>query len=312
MRRLVAGLALLAAVAPAFAGCGDSTSAMPARAGGRDPSLPYPKTGKTKDFAFTITEDVPWEVGPGALYQGLAYNAQIPGPPIEVSAGDHIRIQLTNQAKKPHSIHTHVVLYTNESDGVDAPSLVPPGETRTIEWDAVFAGTFPYHDHGAEADGVARGLFGALIVHAPEELPATEQVVVLADFPKTNYATLPGVADPTTGNFPDAGMYRGGHEYMHTINGRAYEDAVPSFRAKVGDRVRWRVVSIGSEDHTWHVHGHRWVDPSRTVLTDNVELAPGTYTTFEWVEDNPGSWLVHCHFPDHMEGGMMARYIVAP
>ena len=29
------------------------------------------------------------------------------------------------------------------------------------------------------------------------------------------------------------------------------------------------------------------------------------------VEHDPGSWLVHCHVPIHMEGGMMARYVVS-
>ena len=98
---------------------------------------------------------------------------------------------------------------------------------------------------------------------------------------------------------------------MHTINGKGYEDAVPPFAAKVGERVRWRVVSIGREFHTWHVHGHRWVDPSG-VLTDNIQLGPGMYSTFDWVEDAPGSWLVHCHVPDHIEVGMVARYEVEP
>lgn len=268
---------------------------------------PYPATGVTKQFHFTIEENVKWEVGPGAVYDAIAYDGQIPGPPIEVMAGDHVVIQLTNNASKPHSIHTHVTEFTYANDGVD--ELADPGTTRTYEWDPVFAGTFPYHDHGDEVEGLVRGLFGAVIVHAPDEPKATEEVVVLADFDQSSYVQLPGVADPVTGQFPDGGTYRGGHEYMHTINGKAYEDAVPPFRAKVGDLVRWRVVSVGQEFHTWHVHGHRWVGADG-VLTDNVLLGPGMYTTFEFTEDKVGDWLVHCHVPAHMEGGMVARYVV--
>jgi manganese oxidase len=59
------------------------------------------------------------------------------------------------------------------------------------------------------------------------------------------------------------------------------------------------------------IHGHRWVDASGQI-TDNVQLGPGMYTTFEFQEDNPGTWLVHCHVPDHMEGGMRAEYVVSP
>ena len=48
------------------------------------------------------------------------------------------------------------------------------------------------------------------------------------------------------------------------------------------------------------------------MVTDNVQLGPGMYTTFEFLEDNPGKWPVHCHVPSHMEGGMIADYVVTP
>lgn len=285
----------------ASAGCSDETAT-------RDPLAPYPSTGVTREYDMTIDETM-WDVGPGATYKAIAYNGVVPGPPIEVNAGDRVVIRLTNKAAEPHSIHTHVVKFTSGNDGT-YPLLVGPGETKTITWDAVYAGTFPYHDHGDEGNGVARGLIGALIVHPPGESKATEHVVVLADFDQGEYASLPGVADPNTGEFPDAGTYRGGHQYMHTINGKGYEDAIPPFTGKVGQIQRWRVVSIGQEFHTWHIHGHRWLDGGQ--ITDNVQLGPGMYTTFEFMEDNPGDWLVHCHVPTHMEGGMMAKYVVSP
>jgi len=286
----------------AIAGCSSEETTA------RDPLAPYPSTGVTREFDFTIDETM-WDVGPGAVYKAVAYNGVVPGPPIEVNAGDRVVVHLTNKAAKPHSIHTHVVKFTDENDGTYA-SIVAPGETKTVTWDAVYAGTFPYHDHGG-IDGMSLGLFGALIVHPPNEAKANEHVVVLADFDQGEYKSLPGVADPVTGEFPDAGTYHGGHQYMHTINGKGYEDAIPAFQGKVGQLQRWRVVSIGGEFHTWHIHGHRWLDGSGQ-LADSVQLGPGMYSTFEFTEDNPGTWLVHCHVPSHMEGGMMAEYVVAP
>jgi FtsP/CotA-like multicopper oxidase with cupredoxin domain len=38
----------------------------------------------------------------------------------------------------------------------------------------------------------------------------------------------------------------------------------------------------------------------------------GLYQTFEFLEEKAGRWPVHCHFPNHMEGGMMATYVVSP
>jgi FtsP/CotA-like multicopper oxidase with cupredoxin domain len=292
-------------LALAVAGCSVDEETAPARR----PLDPYPPTGVTHEIELTVVETL-WEVGPGAVYRAWAYNGQIPGPTIDVGAGDRVLIHLTNESSHAHSVHTHVVQFASDSDGA-GPSVVEPGESATYEWNAVFAGTFPYHDHGHEAEGISRGLFGALIVRPPDERSAREHVVVLSDFDTTEYETLPGVADPETGEFPDAGTYRGGHQYMHTINGKAYEDAVPPFQGKVGELSRWRVVSIGREFHTWHIHGHRWADPAGQ-LTDNVQLGPGMYTTFEFMEDAPGDWPVHCHVPDHMEGGMIATYSVAP
>lgn len=267
----------------------------------------YPPTGQTKTFDLTI-EEFDWEVAPGAIYDAIGYNKTLPGPALEVNAGDHVVVHLTNHASEPHSIHTHVVRFPVGSDGVTY-GIAQPGKTVTVEWDAVFAGTFPYHDHADEA-GVAAGLYGALVVHAPDEPTAAhENVVVLADFDIPRYKQLPGIgvgdAAPS-----DVGDYRGGHQYMHGIDGHAYQEWTPHFQAKNGDLVRWRVISMGSEFHTFHVHGHRWTLLDGTI-TDNVTLGPGEYTTFEFTEDNPGDWLYHCHVPDHMAGGMMGLYSVA-
>ena len=270
----------------------------------------YPATGVTKTIELTITE-FDWSVAPGAIYQAIGYNAAIPGPTIDVTAGDHVVIKLTNKATAPHSVHTHVVRFPNGSDGV-TNGVANAGQTVTVEWDAVFAGTFPYHDHAGaegETDGVSAGLFGALVVHAPDEPKAAqENVVLLSDFDLARYKQLPGVGKGDAGP-SDAGVYHGGHQYMHTINGHAYEEWTPHFQAKLKDLVRWRVISIGQEFHTFHVHGHRWVGADG-VLTDNVILGPGSYTTFDWTEDNLGDWLYHCHVPAHMEGGMVGLYTV--
>lgn len=307
-RRRVGGSSVFAiALAGALAAC-DGGVLLPNK--GNPTTKEYPATGRTKTFDLTITE-FDWEVAPGAIYQAIGYNGAVPGPTIEVDAGDHVVIHLTNRATAPHSIHTHVVRYTNANDGV-TQGVAKPGETVTIEWDAVFAGSFPYHDHADtmdEGSGLTAGLFGALVVHAPDEAKAAhENIVLLSDFDNARYKQLPGVGRGDAGP-SEVGEYRGGHEYMHTINGRAYEEWSPHFRAKVRDLVRWRVISIGSEFHTFHVHGHRWVGADG-VLTDNINLGPGTYATFDWIEDAPGDWLYHCHVPDHMAGGMVGLYSV--
>jgi len=283
----------------------------------------YPPTGVTKKVELTISE-FDWEVAPGAIYQAIGYNKQLPGPVIEVNAGDDVELTLINNTDAPHSAHTHVIEFDDTSDGSgehgDAAhsdnnhGVAPPRGRVTVKWHALYAGTFPYHDHAhvdhgsGEIDGVTAGLVGAVVVHAPDRpRPDRSHVVVLMDMDLTRYKTIPGTFDDA-GVLTD-GEYKGGHGYMHLINGRAYEEWIPKFAGKVGERIRWGVVSIGREFHTFHVHGHRWIGPDN-VLTDNIALGPGMFSTIEWVEDNPGTWLVHCHVPDHMEGGMVSEYVV--
>ena len=61
---------------------------------------------------------------------------------------------------------------------------------------------------------------------------------------------------------------------FQTINGRAFVGNTPVLRAKVGDRVQWDVLAIGSEHHTFHVHGHRW-RTAAGVPEDTRTLGPG-------------------------------------
>jgi manganese oxidase len=309
---------LLALLAGSLLGC-DGEVKKPAL---KSNTQRYPSTGVTKKFTLTISE-FDWEVAPGAIYAAIGYNRRVPGPVLEVTAGDRVELTLINETDKPHSAHTHVVEFDEKSDGVgehdggfvdgDNNHGVAPAHGRvTVVWNAVFAGTFPYHDHAGghegESDSMSAGLVGAVVVHPPDDRPDKFNTVVLMDMDLLRYKSLPGTASGDSSVIAD-GEFRGGHGFMHTINGRAYEEWVPAFSARVGQKVRWGVVSIGREFHTFHVHGHRWVGPDG-VLTDNINLGPGTYATFDWIEDNPGTWLFHCHVPDHMEGGMMGHYIV--
>jgi plastocyanin len=91
------------------------------------------------------------------------------------------------------------------------------------------------------------------------------------------------------------------------FNGYAFLGNTPTFEAKVGERVRWRIMALGSEFHVFHLHGHRW--QMNGAFTDAVSIGPSMALTFDYVEDNPGTWLYHCHVTDHMMGGMVGYYI---
>ena len=94
-----------------------------------------------------------------------------------------------------------------------------------------------------------------------------------------------------------------------TIDGRAFVGNTPVFHSKVGDDVQWDVMAMGSEHHTFHVHGHRWVTSDGPRDTQTV--GPAETFHIRWREQDPGTWLYHCHVESHMMAGMIGIYRVS-
>ena len=79
----------------------------------------------------------------------------------------------------------------------------------------------------------------------------------------------------------------------------------------VGDLVQWDVMAMGSEHHTFHVHGHRWLDPGG-VAARHADGRPGRDLPRPLARGrDPGTWLYHCHVEGHMSAGMIGIYRVA-
>jgi hypothetical protein len=97
-----------------------------------------------------------------------------------------------------------------------------------------------------------------------------------------------------------------------SINGRLFGN-LTGLEMNEGERVRWYLFGLGSEQdfHTAHWHGQRVVEDGRR-RTDVIELMPASMKTADFVADNPGSWMFHCHVAEHMREGMYARMIVHP
>jgi FtsP/CotA-like multicopper oxidase with cupredoxin domain len=68
-------------------------------------------------------------------------------------------------------------------------------------------------------------------------------------------------------------------------------------------------MAMGSEHHTFHVHGHRWRAPDGTPR-DTQTVGPAESFRFRWIERDPGTWLYHCHVEEHMMSGMIGTYRV--
>jgi FtsP/CotA-like multicopper oxidase with cupredoxin domain len=96
---------------------------------------------------------------------------------------------------------------------------------------------------------------------------------------------------------------------FQTIDGRAFVGNTPVFSSRVGDLVQWDVIAIGSEHHTFHVHGHRWVTRDGEPR-DTQTVGPAESLKVRWREHDAGTWLYHCHVETHMMAGMIGTYRV--
>ncbi|WP_336364977.1 multicopper oxidase family protein [Halalkalicoccus salilacus] len=86
------------------------------------------------------------------------------------------------------------------------------------------------------------------------------------------------------------------------IDGQAYPDA-DFLSIREGDHVRVRMVNHSPVLHPMHLHGHFF--QVGDAVKDTV-IVPGHMgeVTFDFVADNPGDWLFHCHNLYHLEAGM--------
>lgn len=225
--------------------------------------------------------------------------ATIPGPLIEANVGDTIVIHFQNKIKDtPVTIHPHGVQYSVDMDGAYKGKYTDPGgfvqknDRFDYIWEAIpeSEGAWLYHDHGPmEPLTIYKGLFGPVIIRDPSKPQPNRE------FFTAFHSFLPVATGLDTA--------------FYCINGRAYTGNTPTAEANVGDDVAFHVYAIDDDFHTFHVHGHRWEDPSGRVV-DNVTLGPGDMYTARFIENNPGRWLYHCHVFSHLHQGMSAWYLV--
>lgn len=270
-----------------------------------------------------IAQETNWMLGPDMPFEAWTYNGTVPGPEIRVKEGEVVRIIFKNELPVATSLHPHGVDLPNAMDGVPGVTQKPvqPGETFIYEFIARPAGTRFYHTHGngeemSEADQLDRGLYGALIIEPtspPQPVmdePWRRTPVSPAKKPYDREYTL--ILDEWRGG--EHGPHGVGDYSIFTINGKAFPETTP-LKVKRGERVRLRLINAGTTAfHPIHLHGHQFkvvaTDgnpvPFGLELTKNtITVMPGETYDIEFIADNPGDWLLHCHELHHAGGGMV-------
>jgi len=265
------------------------------------PDLPLQMDGNTKVFRL-IAETVKRKIAPWKTIDAWGYNGSCPGPTIQVQQGDRVRVVFENRLPESSSLHWHGLEVPIEQDGVPFISQKPvaPGEKYTYEFTVHQEGTFFYHAHSAMQEMIGQiGLFIAHPEHVYKPKADHDYGIILQE-----WAVLPGNSVPNT-----AGM-----EYNWlTFNGVSAPLTTPLI-ARLGSRVRIRIVNIGMDHHPIHLHGHQFVmtgteggrAPESTWYPMNTVLVGVAQArVIEFDAKYPGAWMIHCHLPHHMMNTMM-------
>jgi suppressor of ftsI len=114
------------------------------------------------------------------------FNGQYPGPLINVSQAATIVVDFVNRTDHHTAVHWHGIRLDNRFDGVPHVTQDPvhPGGSFRYEIHFPDAGLYWYHPHHREDIQQDLGLYGNLMVHAPEPDyygPANREAVLMLD-----------------------------------------------------------------------------------------------------------------------------------
>lgn len=247
-----------------------------------------------------VAEEVVQEVITGVQVNVWGYNGQVPGPCIEVLEGDRVRIYATNHLPVETAVHWHGVLLPNGMDGVFGITqpAIAAGQTGVYEFIFPHAGTFMYHSHFDDMTQEGLGLTGMIVVHPRDRdrhRADREFVIMLHEWQLDVGASRPNP-------FRDAGFN------VLTMNGVCFPLTYPLV-AQLGDRVRIRFGNLSPMDHhPIHLHGYRFfvtetgggrIPESAQWPLETVLVPVGTTRAIEFLADNPGDWIMHCHMTHH-------------
>jgi FtsP/CotA-like multicopper oxidase with cupredoxin domain len=262
-------------------------------------------------------------------YAALLINGRLPEDPavFNVKTGERARIRLINPSGTTIyrvAIGGHPVTITH----VDGKPVEPfrvgalhiaPGERYDILVEAKSSGAWPIAAYPDNDLPPARAILRYTDSNeaspregvVPEGL-ASGRMLQLGDLRALD---LPEMRKPNrTFNLILSGGVRSpgarmGQEWF--MNGQAYPNASP-LEIHQGEAVRFRLINQSAMPHPMHLHGH-FFRVANVIKDTAIVWTQAGHVDLDFVANNPGAWLFHCHNLYHMEAGMvrLVRYVSA-
>jgi len=257
-----------------------------------------------KEFQLRVTP-ARRELLPGIWIDAYGYNDLFPGPVVEINQGDRVRIVVRNELPEETTLHPHGMELPVSMDGIPGVTqdLIKPGETFVYEFDVHQEGSYFFHPHVAMQE--AFGMVVPFIIHpkvAHDPVVDRDFVLVTQQFFIRPNASIPDTLSMDW-NFL-------------TINGRCGPYTTPLV-CKLGERVRIRFINFSTlHQHPMHLHGHTFwitgteggrIPESAWIPSNNVVVGVAQSRDVEFIANNPGDWVLHCHMFHHMMNHMVSQ-----
>lgn len=222
----------------------------------------------------------------------------IPGPPIILHKDEPVAIKVINKLNEPTTIHWHGMEIESYYDGVAgwgyrgnllAP-LVEPGDSFTVHMKPSSTGTFMYHTHMHNFQGI-EGMEGSLIVLNKGETfhPETDKVFLFTSANDFNTLLLNGKYKTDTMQLKAGTNYR-----FRFMNLTAYWALLNVSLLHDSKPVQWRFISKDGNDLTLQ---HRVTEPA---FEQTISI--GETRDFQFNPTVPGNYAFVAHigygFPD--------------
>lgn len=285
-----------------------------ARSVARDPAdLPGPvgRRGAEKVTVTLEAMEVEGQLADQATYTYWTFGGQVPGPFLRVRVDDTVILTLKNrkESQLEHSIDLHAV---TGPGGGSAVLKVPPGQEKTLTFQAIKPGLFIYHCATASVpEHISNGMYGLILVEPKDGLsPVDREFYIMQGeiYTEDIYAAFgrQRISKPKLlAETPEYFLFNG--------SVGALTKQYP-LHAKVGESVRI-FFGVGGPNFisSFHLIGEHWdrvfdqaslTSPPLTNVQTTL-VPPGGATLVEFALEMPGKFLLVDHALSRMERGLL-------
>jgi FtsP/CotA-like multicopper oxidase with cupredoxin domain len=218
------------------------------------------------------------------------------GPPIVLTRGQPVEIELVNRSKQPTTVHWHGIELESYYDGVanwtgtaeQTTPAIQPGESFLVRIAPPRAGTFIYHTHWHDQDQLENGIYGPLIVLPTDQkvAPGSDQTFLfsLGVFePFGHVLLINGHPQPAPLMLVTGTKYR-----FRLINISPNNSRMRASLRKAGTPVQWRIIAKDGAD----------LPPSAaTIQTAELGITVGETYDFEYEASTPQELALEVYLP---------------